>query len=226
MNPLNIVGLCLDYGIDLVAVTDHNTAGNVRAVMECARGTAVTVWPGMEVQTKEEVHLVVLGDNLEAVLKWEALITSRLPDIPNRPELFGEQLLFDKEGRVTGVFPRQLLNSVDLSVDEVRTQAERMGLICYPAHIDRPAYSYVSNLGFLPPPGDFDLVEVSAGTPLGEVKRRFPSLEGRGIVVSSDAHRLTDLGPARTRLLLARPILGEFAAAIAGRGGRNVEPVH
>lgn len=225
MTPGNIIGLCLEYGIDIVAVTDHNTAENARAVCGFAEGTGVTVWPGMEVQTKEEVHLVVLAGSLEAMEDWQAYIYRHLPDRPNRPDVLGEQLLFDKEDRVTGVVERLLLTSVDLSVDEVRLAAGRRGLVCYPAHVDRPAYSYISNLGFAPPVGDFDLLEVSSRLSLEEVKGRFPSLEGWNIVVSSDAHRLVELGPARTSLYLARPTLDEFRAAITGRGGRKVEPL-
>ncbi len=225
MTPGNIIGLCLEYGIEVIAVTDHNTAGNVRAVSGFAEGTGVAVWPGMEVQTREEVHVIVLAASVEAIEEWQAFIYRHLPDRPNRPDVFGEQELFDKEGRVTGVLERLLLTSVDLTVDEVRLAAGRRGLVCYPAHVDRPAYSYLSNLGFLPPAEDFGLLEVSSRMSLEEVKVRFPSLEGRSLVVSSDAHRLMELGPARTRLHLERATLAEFQAAIAGRGGRKVEPL-
>ncbi len=222
MTPGNIIGLCLEYGIDVVAVTDHNSGANVRAVAEFAEGTGVTVWAGMEVQTREEVHLVVLAPGVDEIEQWQGYVYSHLPDRPNRPEVFGEQELLDKEGRVTGVVPRLLLTSVDLTVDEVRLEAWRRGFVIYPAHIDRPAYSYISNLGLPPPAADFDLIEISARTQLKEVVRQFPSLEGRPTLVSSDAHRLEELGPARTRLLLKEPTLDEFRAAIAGRGARKV----
>jgi PHP family Zn ribbon phosphoesterase len=223
MSPGNIVGLALEYGLDIVAVTDHNSGANARAVSEFAAGTGLVVWPGMEVQTKEEVHLVVLADDLDLLEDWQELVYRHLPSRPNRPDVFGEQTLFDKEGRVTGVLERLLLTSVDLSVDEVRREARRRGLVCYPAHVDRPAYGYISNLGFLPPASDFDLIEVSSRLTLGEVKAKLPSLEGRTIVISSDAHRLEELGPARTWLHMGQPTLDEFRAAIVGRDGRKVE---
>jgi len=226
MTPLNIIGLCLEYGIDIIAVTDHNSGANVRAVSGFAEGTGVTVWPGMEVQTREEVHLITLAGGAEELEEWQEFIHSHLPDLPNRKDLFGEQLLFDKGSRAIGSCPRLLLTSVDLSVDEVRREAGRRGLVCYPAHIDRPAYSYISNLGFAPPPGEFDLVEVSGQVPAGEVREKFPELSGWTLVSSSDAHRLTELGPARTLLYLAAPTLEEFRLAVAGRDGRRVELLH
>lgn len=225
MTPANIVGLCLEYGIDIIAVTDHNTGENVRAVAGLAEGTGVTVWPGVEVQTREEVHLIILCGSLEALDSWQEFVYAHLPPRPNRPEVLGEQLLFDRTGAVVGVCPRLLLTSLDLSVDEVRREALGRGLVCYPAHVDRPSYSYISNLGFLPPKGDFELLEVSRSYGVEGAKTRsgFPSLEGWTLVSSSDAHRLTELAPARTCLHLARPTLDEFRAAVAGRGGRRVE---
>jgi hypothetical protein len=226
MTPLNIIGLCLEHGIDIVAITDHNSAENVRAVSESAAGTPVTVWPGMEVQTREDVHLITLFDDLEGALDWQEFIYRRLPARENRADVLGEQVLFDSESRVTGVLTRLLLTSVDLSVDEVRREAKRRGSVCYPAHIDRPAYSYISNLGFPPPVGDFDLVEVGRSSSIKEVLARYPGLAGQTLVACSDAHRLSELGPARTGLHLARPALEEFRAAIAGRDGRKVEELY
>ncbi|MEW6032442.1 MAG: PHP domain-containing protein [Bacillota bacterium] len=222
MTPLNIVGLCLENEVDIIAVTDHNSGENVRAVTEFAAGSGVTVWPGMEVQTREEVHLVTLFDNLAALEDWQEHVYARLPDRPNRPELFGEQLLFDGTGAVVGACPRLLLTSVDLSVSDVRREAERRGFVCYPAHIDRPAYSYLANLGFLPPSEEFAVLEISSITSPAEVVRKLPQLRGRTLVASSDAHRLAELGRAGTVLRLAAPTLSEFRKAIAGRGGRRV----
>ncbi len=223
MTPAYIIGLCLEYGIDIVAVTDHNSAANVRAMRDFAEGTGIVVWPGMEIETKEEVHVLVLGDDVDVVEEWQEFVYSHLPALPNRPEVFGEQQLFDKQGEVIGVVDRLLLTSLDLTVDDVRFEAKRRGLVSIAAHVDRPANSYLSNLGFLPPPDDFDLLEVSSRQPLEEVKSRLPSLSGYRIVVSSDAHRLTDLGEPRTRLHLARPTLDELRTAIAGQRGRRVE---
>jgi len=223
MTPLNIIGLCLEHGVDIIAVTDHNTGANVRAVSGFAEGTGVTVWPGMEVQTREEVHLVVLAGDMTGLAEWEDFISRHLPDLPNRPRLFGEQLLFDSQSKVIGSCSRLLLTSADLSVDQVRREAGRRGLVCYPAHIDRPAYSYISNLGFPPAAGEFDLVEVSSTVRTEEVTESYPALAGYTVISSSDAHRLADLGPAGTVLHLAAPSLEEFRLAVAGCDGRRVE---
>ena len=39
MTPNNIVNMSLLKGLDMIAVTDHNSCGNIRAVMEVAEGT-------------------------------------------------------------------------------------------------------------------------------------------------------------------------------------------
>ena len=68
MIPPLIVHRALQAGLALIAVTDHNSAENVAAVIEAAEGTGLTVLPGMEVQTREEVHLTCLFDSLEQVM--------------------------------------------------------------------------------------------------------------------------------------------------------------
>lgn len=226
MTPLNIIGIALEYGLDIVAITDHNTAGNVRAVWEFARGSGVTVWPGMEVETREEVHLVVLADTPDPMEDWDRFIRRHLPDRPNRPEVLGEQLLFDRESRVVGTCPRLLLASIDLGVDEVAREAAGRGLVCYPAHIDRPRNSYLAHLGLVPPDELFPCLELSPRASAMEVRGRYRLSETRSLIVSSDAHRLTELAPARTRLHLVAPTLDEFRAAVAGRDGRKVELLH
>ncbi|HZW04812.1 MAG TPA: PHP domain-containing protein, partial [Anaerolineaceae bacterium] len=65
MLPPLIVEEALAKGIDVIAITDHNTTGNVAAVQRAALGINLTVLPGMELQTREEVHVLCLFDTLD-----------------------------------------------------------------------------------------------------------------------------------------------------------------
>jgi hypothetical protein len=65
MIPPLMVRAAIERGIHLIAVTDHNASANVAAVQQAAQGTALTVLPGMELQTREEVHLLCVFDTGE-----------------------------------------------------------------------------------------------------------------------------------------------------------------
>ncbi|MBN1934335.1 MAG: PHP domain-containing protein, partial [Anaerolineae bacterium] len=67
MIPPLIVQQALEMGLDAIAITDHNCAANVSAVIEAARDSGLIVLPGMEVQSREEVHLLCLFDALSQV---------------------------------------------------------------------------------------------------------------------------------------------------------------
>ena len=88
MIPPLIVREALERGISLIAITDHNASSNVSAVQKAAVGSGLTVMPGMEVQTREEVHILCLFDTLEQMSAWQASVDRFLPDTANNPDYF------------------------------------------------------------------------------------------------------------------------------------------
>jgi hypothetical protein len=48
----------------------------------------------MELQTREEVHLLCLFDELDSCLEWEEEVRKRLPERENRPDHFPESSKF------------------------------------------------------------------------------------------------------------------------------------
>lgn len=194
MTPNNIVGLAKLIGLDAIAVTDHNTVGNVGAVMEAGKRVGIRVVPGMEVQTAEEVHILTLFPTQEAAGYVAERVYRSLPEVPNRPEIFGEQLLFDGEDRVIGREEKLLLSSSALSVNQLFSLVEEAGGLFAPAHVDRHSYSILTNLGFLPPELPIRWIELSrrVDCPEDYIGSR-PDLAGLHVLRNSDAHYLTDL---------------------------------
>ncbi|MDN5344713.1 MAG: 3,5-nucleoside bisphosphate phosphatase [Clostridia bacterium] len=193
MTPPAIVAAALRAGLQLIAVTDHNSAGNVAAVQEAARGTGLNVLAGMEVQTREDVHLVCLFNTAREAREWQREIYRHLPVGENREEYFGSQILMDAAGRETGRETRLLLGSVDLGVEEVVQRVNGLGGIVLPAHVDRPAYSLLANLGLIPPGLPVPALEVGLLSPEAACKK-FPALSGWPLVAASDAHYPGDIG--------------------------------
>ena len=186
MTPNNIVNMAVLKELDVIAVTDHNTAGNLPAVFALARENGLSVLPGIEANTAEEVHVLCYFYDLEACLAFSDAIYEHLPPIPNRPDFFGEQLVLDAEDETVRVEDRLLISALDVSIDELVALCGEFEGICVPAHINRMANSLLNNLGFLPPGVPFAALEVASSAPPPD-----PSVtEGWRILQSSDAHRL------------------------------------
>lgn len=221
MLPELIVGRAQELGLGLIAVTDHNSAENAAAVVRAADGTGVTVLPGMEVQTREEVHMVCLFDTLEQVESWQEQVYAHLPSLKNDEDVFGMQVVLSADGEVAGRNDRLLLTSTSFSVEEVVREVHGLNGLCIPAHVDRPAYSIIANLGFIPPELDIAGVEISHNIGPKEARARFPQLERYSLVANGDAHRLREIA-RRTTLKMAEPTVAEFSLALAGEGDRGV----
>jgi PHP family Zn ribbon phosphoesterase len=221
MLPEFIVEKAQALGLNLIAVTDHNSAENVAAMLHAAVGTDIVVLPGMEVQTQEEVHLLCLFDTLEQVLAWQEIVYANLPRLKNKPNVFGAQVVLSAEGEPVGYNERLLVTSVFLSVENVVQRVREMGGLCIPAHVDRPAYSIIANLGFIPAGLNIPGVEISHLLSPKEARSRFPQLTRYGLIANSDAHRLKEM-VRRTMFRMAAPTVAELALALAGVEGRSV----
>jgi PHP family Zn ribbon phosphoesterase len=221
MLPELIVERAQELGLQIIAVTDHNSAENAASVVNAARGTGVTVLPGMEVQTREEVHLLALFDTLEQAASWQEEVYASLPPLKNDEGVFGEQLMLDAAGEPAGYLDQLLITSASFSVEEVVQRVSALGGLCIPAHVDRTAYSIVYNLGFIPPGLNVAGVEISPNIAPVEARERFPQLVDYGLVAGSDAHRLREVS-RRTTLRMAEATVAELSLALAGEQERGV----
>jgi len=221
MLPELIVERAQELDLGMIAITDHNSAANVPAAFAAAEGSGIAVLAGMEVQTREEAHLICLFDTLEQVAAWQEQVYDHLPPLENDDDLFGMQVMLDAEGEIVGRNERLLLTSTSFSVEQAVERVRDLGGVCIPAHVDRPAYSIIANLGFIPPGLDVVGVEISPNIGPQEARERFPQLAQYGLVANGDAHRLKDVA-RRTTLKMAEATVAELAMAIAGEEGRGV----
>ena len=225
MAPSLIVQRARERGLDILAVTDHNSAENAGAVIEASADSGLRVLPGMEVETREEVHLLALFEEVENARRWQEVVYEHLPDLPNQEAVFGVQVVVNAEDRIVRRERRRLLMASELPVQTVVDEVGRLGGICIAAHVDRPSYSIIQTLGFVPPGLDLAALEVSRNVSCAQQYRQQARLDGYGIVQSSDAHDLDDLGVARTEFFLAEPTLAEIAMACRGQQGRRATPI-
>lgn len=205
MTPANIVGMSMIKGLDVIAVTDHNSCKNCPAVMAAAEAYGILAIPGMEITTAEEVHAVCLFEELKAALEFDTYVYEKLIPFPNNEKIFGRQLIYDDSDQICGKVENLLINAVDISFDELWTLVRGYGGVMFPAHVDKTANSLISNLGFVPPDSLFRTAEVKDLKKLHQLRREHAYLETCRIISNSDAHYLGDIQEPQLTLHVEEP---------------------
>ena len=195
MTPGNIVGMALLNGLQIVALTDHNSVKNCPAFFKIAKAHGIIPVAGVELTTSEDVHAVCLFRTLEDAMSFGTLIEERRIRIKNDADIFGRQLIVNENDEPCGEEPDLLINAVNLSLDEAYDEVTARGGVCYPAHIDRSSNGIISMLGDFPPEPSFSAFELNDIASLEDSLANFSILKERNLVhvASSDAHYLTDI---------------------------------
>ena len=226
MTPNHIVLRAAQYGVGAVAITDHNASANVEAALEAGRSYGVKVFPGMEVECQEEAHIVVLFDTLEQLQQWQHVVDGHMNGIANNPEKCGAQFVVDADDNFIREEERMLLAPLSLTAAQVVQQVRELGGIALAAHIDRPAYSIVGQLGFIEPDFGFAAAEISHVGWQKNLQSRLQRVAGfLPYVTDSDAHTMLDFlqGP-KNLLTVADLTVAEILRALANEGGRSFVP--
>ncbi|MCF7936947.1 MAG: PHP domain-containing protein [Synergistales bacterium] len=223
MGAPEIVERALEAGLDCIAVTDHNAAENAPALQEAASGTGLVVLAGLEVQTAEDIHVVAIFETTQAALDFQDWLWKGLRRFPNDPDIFGYQVVVDGTNRILRQEETLLVQGVTYDIEEVLEEVHRRRGIAFPAHVDRPAFSYTAALGPLPEGLPVDAIELSRTLSPDEAERWRASLPARTVLRNSDAHSLDALHRNHcSTMLLERPSFGEIALALRERAGRRV----
>ncbi len=221
MSPRAIVRRSVELGIDMIAITDHNSAENVEAVVKAAAGTSLIVLPGMEVTSKEEVHLLGLFGSLGDALAFQQAVYDRLPG-ENNEEAFGMQVIVNEDSDVLGFNPHLLSGATELTTEKIVEGIHRLNGVAIASHVDRETFGIIGQLGFIPDGLPLDALELSPNTTPPMARRRFPGYAHWTYVRSSDAHFVHDIGKATTLYMLCDPEVGELKKALRGEEGRRV----
>ena len=221
MSPRNIVRQSISKGLDIIAICDHNSIENAAAAMEEGERRGVTVLPGMEICSKEEVHILAIFSNLDDAEYMQALVYDNLPG-ENQPDIFGHQVVADCEDGVVCENERLLIGATALGLHELAALTQERGGLSITSHVDRQAFSIIGQLGFLPADLTIDAVEISARANRSEVTKTHSGIEQFAIITSSDAHYLKDIGAVSTVFRLAEPTLNEIRLALRAENGRKI----
>lgn len=222
MIPPIIVRTALNLEINLIAITDHNATYNISAVQAAAIGTGLTVLPGIEVQTREDVHLLCLFDSLDQINAYQRIVDESLPGLKNNPEYFGEQFVVDSTGDFVRSEERLLLVSTALTIDEAIRHAHDLDGLAIPAHINRQAFGLIPTLGFIPNNLRADAFEITRWLAPESAREKYPELGNSPIIIGSDAHHPSEM-LGNLLFEMNEPTIQEIKLALASCAGRKFE---
>lgn len=189
--PNNIAGMASLCGLDIVALTDHNSCKNCPSFFKVAEKYSIIPIAGMELTTSEDIHVVCLFEHLEDAMRFDDFVQANRKSIKNKPEIFGEQTVLNDKDEIVACVDELLISASFISIEDVHNIVSEFNGICYPAHIDRDANGVIAILGTLPDYG-FDFYEIHDGSRIDEFSDRY-SIPKNRFIVSSDSHYLTDM---------------------------------
>lgn len=193
MTPYNLVNMAKLLGYDIIALTDHNSCLNCPAALKAGEEAGITVVPGMELCTSEEIHAVCLFPDLKNALEFSDYVKSTMPPVKNDASIFGEQLIMDSTDRIIGNEEILLTAASGISIDDAVKEVSRFGGAVFPAHLDRASYSVLSVLGFMYSEMGFAAAEFTHKAYIPQYEEKHPLLKEMKKLRNSDAHYLENM---------------------------------
>lgn len=218
MTPKRIVDRALERGLDMIAVSDHNSAENLAAALSVADDRGITLLPAMEITSSEEAHLLAVFGSLSNALDMQEVVYGSLPDSTLDDAHY--QVVVNEADEVMGFNRRFLMGATGLSLSELIDEIHGTGGLAIAGHVDRGAFSLSSQFGFIPEGLGLDAFEAVDPAAAGALLGNYP---GAPVLCSSDAHNLDDIGRKTTSLAVEEASFEELAMALKGVGGRHLK---
>lgn len=222
MSPARIVAEARDKKLDIIGITDHNSTLHCKLVQKMATAAGISVLAGAEISSREEVHCLAFFEHMEALEHFQQYLRKHLPRVANNVHRFGDQVVIDENEDIIAEEPFLLLNGLDQSISQIEEMVHSLDGLFIPAHIDRPYYSLMSQLGFFPEGLKVEALEISRKSDPTGIHQTYSLPEGVSLLKNSDAHYPGDIGRAYSEMWLESPTFKEVKLALAGQEGRFV----
>jgi len=223
MSPQVIVDTARAKGLDVIAITDHNSTRQCKVVAQLARKKGLMVLCGAEVTTREEVHCLTLFENFEKLDAFQEYLDQHLPDVKNNPDVFGHQVWVNAEEEILGEEERLLISGLKQSIEDVEAKVHELNGLFILAHVDKKRFSVYSQLGFLPFDLSIDAMGISPLVQVDELLKKHPEMKEYVLLRSSDAHMPDQIGQRYTEFLMEELSFDEVKLALRNEKGRKTE---
>jgi len=217
MSPRNIVSEAKRKGLQVIGICDHNSAENVPAVEKNAAREGIAVIGGMEVTSKEEVHILALFGSEERLFSFQEIVHENLHGT-NDEKLYGEQVIVNEEEEVIGFSNKLLIGATDITLERLVDLIHGLDGLAIAAHVDREGFGIIGQLGFIPEGLPLDALELADPSKRDCIPQRVPL----PFITSSDAHKLEDVGRRSTTFSMKAASTAEIRLCLSGVEGRSL----
>ncbi len=226
MSPARIIQEAKSKNLDIIGITDHNSTLHANVMIELGKKEGITVFPGVEVNTREEIHCLAFFENAENTKKFQEYLERNMPEIKNIPERFGAQLIVNENEEILKEVENLLIAGLSVSIEEVETEVHRLNGIFIPAHVDRQMNGIYAQIGFIPDDLKIDAFEVSATVKLSDLLEKRKELNNKVLITNSDAHYTNQIGQACTEYYMNEPTFSEWVKTLNSEGNRKFRMVN
>jgi len=196
MSPQNIVRMAILKGLQLISICDHNSLKQQAVLAEVAKAHHLKYLYGIELQTKEEVHVLAYfkdPKDLEPMQTWLNHVQMK---VQNRPNFFGHQYLYDQHDHIVDEENIALIFSLNATLTECLHMIHLHHGKAVLAHVYGRKNGIVTQLGFIPNDLEIDGIEVSQESDLDRLHIEYPAYSHLPLLINSDAHSLINIHEA------------------------------
>lgn len=222
MSPVRIIQVAKSKNLDIIGITDHNSTLHADVMIELGKKKGIVVFPGVEINTREEVHCLAFFENAENTVKFQEYLDQNMPGFKNKPERFGHQIQVNEQEEILMEVENLLIAGLTVGIEEVEKKVHELSGVFIPAHVDRPMNGIYAQIGFIPEDLKVDAIEVSAAVNFSEFLEKRKELKGATIITNSDAHYPDQIGQAITEFYMEEPTFKEWEKALKGLEGRKM----
>ena len=208
MTPNNIINMALLKGLDIIAITDHNSILNLEAFSIVAKEKNILFVPGMEIQTIEDIHILCLFEDLDSINVFYDDIKKFHTEYPHDKNKFGNQFIVNEKDEIIDSYNNSLLFPMNISISNLNKEVIVHNGLFIPAHVDKPSYSMISQLGFLPDDIHYDALEIKNTDNIKKYSEKYQ------ILINSDAHRLEDISERINSIVVEEYTVKSFFQAL------------
>lgn len=223
MDPDTVMKECKNKKINLISITDHNCVKNSFLYGQAAAEFGIDYFYGIEVQTSEEIHVIVLFDSWQDADVFGSIIYDRLIPLENDPSYFGDQVILGENNEIIGFEKKALINSTDLALDELFILSSDYNGFAFPAHVDAESFSIISQLGFIPKNISSNVLGITAKCEVRKLLQKHPFLKDYRFIRNSDSHYPEQIGSGFSMLYFDKPTISELKLACNNEQGRKLK---